>query len=53
MGVCFDCLVTVDGVDNVRACLTPVEDGMVIATERRAATDNGAETGASGEGRQP
>jgi aerobic-type carbon monoxide dehydrogenase small subunit (CoxS/CutS family) len=33
MGVCFDCLVTVDGVENVRACLTPVTEGMVIATE--------------------
>jgi predicted molibdopterin-dependent oxidoreductase YjgC len=33
MGVCFDCLVTVDGIDNVRACLTPVEDGMVISTK--------------------
>lgn len=32
MGVCFDCLVMVDGVENVRACLTPVADGMVIAT---------------------
>jgi predicted molibdopterin-dependent oxidoreductase YjgC len=32
MGVCFDCLVTVDGVENVRACLTPVAEGMIIAT---------------------
>ena len=36
MGVCFDCLVTVDGVENVRACLTPVADGMIIATGRPA-----------------
>jgi D-hydroxyproline dehydrogenase subunit gamma len=36
MGVCFDCLVTVDGVENVRACLTPVAEGMVIATGGRA-----------------
>jgi predicted molibdopterin-dependent oxidoreductase YjgC len=33
MGICFDCLVTVDGVSNVRACITPVSDGMVIETE--------------------
>ena len=33
MGICFDCLVTVDGVSNVRACVTPVSDGMVIETE--------------------
>ena len=32
MGVCFDCLVTVDGVENVRACVTPVSEGMVIST---------------------
>ena len=33
MGVCFDCLVTVDGVHNVRACVTPVKNGMRIDTE--------------------
>jgi predicted molibdopterin-dependent oxidoreductase YjgC len=38
MGVCFDCLVTVDGVENVRACMTPVAEGMVIATTSRAVT---------------
>jgi predicted molibdopterin-dependent oxidoreductase YjgC len=32
MGVCFDCLVTVDGIENVRACLTPVAEGMIITT---------------------
>jgi predicted molibdopterin-dependent oxidoreductase YjgC len=32
MGACFDCLVTIDGVENVRACMTPVEEGMVIET---------------------
>lgn len=36
MGVCFDCLVTVDGVDNVRACMTPVAEGMVIDTGGRS-----------------
>ena len=33
MGICFDCLATVDGVSNVRACITPVADGMVVETE--------------------
>lgn len=33
MGICFDCLVTVDGVLNVRACMTPVKAGMRIETE--------------------
>ena len=30
MGVCFDCLVEVDGTPNRQACLTPACDGMVI-----------------------
>jgi D-hydroxyproline dehydrogenase subunit gamma len=30
MGVCFDCLVVVDGVPNVRACVTWVRDGMDV-----------------------
>jgi predicted molibdopterin-dependent oxidoreductase YjgC len=32
MGVCFDCLVTIDGQPNVRACLTPVQAGMIVET---------------------
>jgi D-hydroxyproline dehydrogenase subunit gamma len=30
MGVCFECLVMVDGVPNTRACMTWVQDGMEI-----------------------
>ena len=32
IGLCFDCLVTVDSTPNVRACLTQVADGMVVET---------------------
>jgi thioredoxin reductase/bacterioferritin-associated ferredoxin len=32
MGVCFDCLVTIDGVGNRQACLVPVRGGMRIET---------------------
>lgn len=32
MGVCYDCLVTVDGQPDVRACVTIVQPGMVIET---------------------
>jgi sarcosine oxidase subunit alpha len=32
MGVCFECLVTVNGVLNVRACMTSVEEGMHVET---------------------
>ena len=30
IGVCFDCLLTVDGEANQRACLVEVRDGMQI-----------------------
>ncbi len=30
MGVCFDCLVVVDGVPNTRACMTWVRGGMQV-----------------------
>ena len=33
MGVCFDCLVTVDGVGNRQGCLVPVREGMTIETQ--------------------
>jgi predicted molibdopterin-dependent oxidoreductase YjgC len=33
MGVCFDCLVVIDGVPNTRACMTPVADGMAIGLD--------------------
>ena len=33
MGVCFDCLVTVDGVGNRQGCLVPVKPGMRIETQ--------------------
>ncbi len=34
MGVCFECLVTIDGAHAVRACLTPVKAGMAIETNQ-------------------
>ena len=30
MGVCFDCLVTIDGHPNVQACMVSAREGMVI-----------------------
>lgn len=32
IGACHDCLVRVDGSGPVRACLTPVRDGMAVTT---------------------
>jgi|SRR4051812_3526044 predicted molibdopterin-dependent oxidoreductase YjgC len=36
MGVCFDCLVTIDGIVNLRACLEPVRAGMKVTLQRDA-----------------
>ncbi|MGE0719540.1 MAG: (2Fe-2S)-binding protein [Alphaproteobacteria bacterium] len=36
MGVCFDCLVVIDGVPNRQACMTEVRDGMRIALQHGA-----------------
>jgi len=30
MGVCFDCLVVVDGIPNTRACMTKAREGMDV-----------------------
>ena len=36
MGVCFDCLVIVDGIGNRQACLVPVREGMAVETRSGA-----------------
>jgi predicted molibdopterin-dependent oxidoreductase YjgC len=33
IGQCTDCAMIVDGQPNVRTCITPVRDGMVIKTQ--------------------
>ncbi len=33
IGVCFDCLVTIDGTPNQRACLVPVRPDMMVTTQ--------------------
>jgi predicted molibdopterin-dependent oxidoreductase YjgC len=33
MGVCFDCLVTIDGVGNRQGCLVRVRPGMRVETQ--------------------
>ena len=32
IGRCTDCAMTVDGIPNVRTCVTPVKAGMVITS---------------------
>lgn len=33
IGRCTDCMMVVDGVPNVRTCVTPVRDGMKVETQ--------------------
>ena len=33
IGVCYDCLLTVDGAANQRACLVPAVDGMELSSD--------------------
>lgn len=33
IGVCFDCLVTIDGHPNERACLVRARPGMAVTTQ--------------------
>ena len=62
MGVCFDCLVTIDGLENVRACLTPVSEAERARGVRRDELDldalaapgvGGAERGGHHRAQQP
>lgn len=34
MGVCFDCLVEIDGISNRQACMTLVAEGMAVRTQQ-------------------
>jgi predicted molibdopterin-dependent oxidoreductase YjgC len=34
IGRCTDCIMSVDGIPNVRTCITPVREGMEIWAER-------------------
>ena len=36
MGVCFDCLMEIDGVANRQACTVPVSDGLKVRRMERA-----------------
>lgn len=43
IGQCTDCVMVVDGVPNVRTCITPVKDGMVIQTQGKEASEGTAQ----------
>lgn len=38
MGVCFECLLEIDGIANQQGCLTPVRDGMRVCSQHGART---------------
>ncbi|MCU1606942.1 MAG: proline dehydrogenase [Modestobacter sp.] len=42
IGVCFDCLVTVDEETSLRACLLPARAGAAVTTQRGAGHDDRA-----------
>ncbi len=33
IGVCFDCLLIIDGMKNQRSCITVVRDGMIVEVQ--------------------
>mgnify|MGYP003859637809 CR=1 FL=1 len=33
MGICFDCLVVIDGIANKRACIVEIKSGMKVQTQ--------------------
>ncbi len=35
MGVCYDCVVTIEGLADQRACITPAMPGMLVETRLR------------------
>jgi predicted molibdopterin-dependent oxidoreductase YjgC len=41
MGICYDCLVVIDGRQNQQACMTQVRDGMIVERQHgeRAVTE--------------
>ena len=35
IGLCSDCMMTVNDIPNIRTCITPVQEGMKIETQSR------------------
>jgi hypothetical protein len=42
IGICFDCLVTVNGRSSLRACLLPAQPGDEVTTQRGTGHDDQA-----------
>lgn len=39
IGRCTDCVMVVDGMPNVRTCITPLKEGMVVQTQYGVSTE--------------
>lgn len=48
MGVCFECLLEIDGVANAQACLVPVESGMKIRPQEGVRSRKAIRTNSDG-----
>ena len=44
MGVCFECLVEIDGLKNRQACLEPVYEGMSVKRQHAMVEEKNEET---------
>ena len=33
IGLCFDCLIVIDGLPNQRSCITEIKEGMIIEVQ--------------------
>ncbi len=33
IGICFDCLLVIDGLSNQRSCITTIKEGMSVMTQ--------------------
>jgi len=40
IGQCTDCVMVVNGVPNVRTCITPVMEGMIVETQHGAGSED-------------
>ncbi|WP_037308621.1 (2Fe-2S)-binding protein [Ruegeria halocynthiae] len=45
MGVCFECLVEIDGLPNQQACLRRVTEGMAVTTQEITETTEATNAG--------
>lgn len=54
IGICFDCLVEIDGESGQRACMVPLEDGMRVCSAQGAVLpEHNASASQNGKARHP